>query len=77
MVVLTYKFQAHEIKNINKHLNYNLADQLSFTVNHTYNNTRTIGLDVLETPYIQHLVSHASLPTDIARSARPPLRSLR
>ncbi len=66
---LTYKLQPDEIADINKKYGFPLLDQLSFTLNHTYANTRTVELTVPEQPFIEHLLDTAKLSGDVVKEA--------
>lgn len=62
---LTYKLSEDEIQYINEDLDFKLLEELTFTVSHKYDNTRTIGLSLLVKPseaYIEHLIKNSPLP---------------
>lgn len=65
---LTYKLSEDEIQYINEDLDFKLLEELTFTVSHKYDNTRTIGLSLLVKPseaYIEHLIKNSPLPKEI------------
>jgi hypothetical protein len=66
---LTYQLQENEIEEINRHFGFKLLQEFSFKRHCKYNGSSTIIITVPEMPYIQHLISGAKLPSEIATKA--------
>ena len=65
---LTYILNEDEIQSINEDLDFQLLEELSFTLSHKYNNTRTIGLNIPVKPcnaYLEHLIKSSPLPKEV------------
>jgi predicted ATP-dependent endonuclease of OLD family len=69
VVELTYQLQNSEIEEINSQLGVELSEKFSFTVNHLYNNTTTITITVPENPYVEQVLSGATLTSEIKAKA--------
>jgi hypothetical protein len=68
VTILTYKLNENEIQYINEDLDFKLLEELTFTISHKYDNTRTIGLSILVKPseaYTEHLIKNSPLPKEI------------
>ncbi len=63
---LSYTLEPSEIDTINDSVGFRMLDTLTFTRQHRYDGTTTVLLNVAEQPYIQHLVSEANLPEELA-----------
>ena len=69
VAVLTYGLQGNDIAAINDAYGFALLRELSFSLTHTYANTRSITLSVLEKPYLDHILSETTLSADAAKVA--------
>ena len=68
VAILTYKLNEDEIKCINEELEFQLLEELSFTISQKLNNSRTIGLSIPIkscSAYIEHLIKNSPLPQEI------------
>ncbi len=68
--ILTYKPTDTELEEINKDCGSNLTSGFTFSITHSYDNKRTIGIDVDEKPGIDALASSPSLSTDTVAAIR-------
>jgi hypothetical protein len=73
---LTYNLEENEIKAINRELNFNLLENLSFTVTYKYNNTYSISISIPENDYVYHIISKATLSAE-TRQAVGTIKTLR
>ncbi|GLC27305.1 AAA family ATPase [Roseisolibacter agri] len=73
---LTYTLSDDEIAEINRTYGTSLPKNAEFSVEHKYDNTIAIGLDVDEEPVVKRLVANASLSKD-ARDAADGAKDVR
>jgi predicted ATP-dependent endonuclease of OLD family len=65
VVTLTYKLDHSEIQEINNDLDFELLEDLSFSLNYQYNNQRTVSIDIPEKPYLDFLVSNLEVSSEV------------
>jgi predicted ATP-dependent endonuclease of OLD family len=66
---LTYEFQSSDNDRIKEKYGIELPEDYKFTVSHKYDGGSTLSFNVPEKPYIQRIVTEASLPSEIAEKA--------
>lgn len=68
VVILTYTLNDDEIKYINEDINFQLLNELTFTISHKYDNNRTIGLSIPSqsySAYLEHLIKNSPLSNEV------------
>lgn len=70
VVRLKYALKPEELSAIDEEYHTKLPDDFSFSLNHRYNNTSTISIDVDERPVLDALASSAGLSGDAANTIR-------
>ncbi|WP_426101279.1 AAA family ATPase [Pseudomonas sp. PSPC3-3] len=63
---LTYKLKKEEVDQINKQLKTDIQPDFTFSVSHSYDNKKTIELNVDEAPVVQALALTVGLSSDAA-----------
>ena len=74
---LEYRLQIDELDVINEDLGMPLLTELSFTVTHRLDNSRSIGMKVDEGPYVEHLLTSPELPESVRKDLSGEVTTLR
>src|SRR5262249_19007419 len=69
VVTLTYELEPSEVQAINDDLGFSFLDVLTFSVDHLYDNKRTISLRIDEAAAVKHLLAPAKLSSEVRASA--------
>lgn len=65
VVTLEYSLDKNEVEEINSHFSFELLTELTFKVNHSYDNNTTVELNVPEEKFIKHMLTQYHFPEPI------------
>ena len=70
VTILTYQLTEAEIAELNSELQVKVSSDFQFSINHTYDNAKTISIKINEAPVLKSLIASAKLSSDAAAAAK-------
>jgi len=68
--ILTYALDKELLAELNNEFHTNIKPDFRFSLNHLYNNSRTVGISFAEKPILDALLSQSSLSSDALTAAK-------